>query len=64
LDSGVVDRLKKYKSESFLKTTVMSIMVKELSSAETKNLREQFETFDKDKNGFLDCDELHVAFES
>jgi serine/threonine protein kinase len=40
IDTGVVDRLKKYKSESFLKNTVMQLLVKQLSSSETANLKE------------------------
>jgi calcium-dependent protein kinase len=40
VDQSVVERLKKYKSDSFLKHTVMSLLVKQLSTAETKNLKE------------------------
>ena len=32
---GVVERLKKYKSESFLKNTIMNLLVKQLSTTET-----------------------------
>ena len=62
IDVNVVTNLKKYKSESFLKNTVMSLLVKQLSSADTRNMKEQFERFDVDHNGFLDYDELRNAF--
>ena len=54
IDESVILKLKNHKRDSFLKDTVIGLLVKQVSHTETQALRAQFETLDKDKNGFLD----------
>ena len=53
-----INRLKKYKADSLLKEAVMNQLIKQLSPQVTKQLREQFDAIDTDKNGILDFSEL------
>lgn len=64
IDKTVLNSLKDFKSSNKLKTTVMDQLIKQLTLSSTNELKAQFESIDKDKNGVLDDKEIELAFES
>jgi calcium-dependent protein kinase len=57
----IVDNLKKYKGQSILKQTILSMVVKQLAPQEIEKFKHMFETYDDDNSGFLTKKEIKDA---
>ena len=64
INATSISRLKNYKYQSKLKDAALNQLIKQISPAVIKDLREQFETMDIDGNGLLDFEEMKAAAQS
>jgi calcium-dependent protein kinase len=63
LDPTIIESLKQYKGTSTFQKEAMNVLVRTLQEKEIDNLREAFKKIDTDNTGYINCEELSVAFE-
>ena len=61
LNAEILSKLNKFKHESELKQTALSILVKMVEAKEVEELQDQFGKLDKEKTGFVEGHELKKA---
>ena len=61
IDPEIMDRLKHFKGTSKLKKAALNVLVKMLNPKDIQNLREVFQSIDKDNSGFIELSELEQA---